>query len=282
MNMKKTLSLLFVFLLILSAQAQVLNVKKCTQEQDQWCWAGVSQCVLDYYGKWVEQCDIADYARSVITWHNFGSDYCCDKPNGLCNYWNYAWGYPGSIQDILVHFNNITNNGVSNPLSQTLIQAHLTANRPFIIRWGWVTGGGHFVVGHGMENETIYYMDPWFGEGHKFASYSWVLNDGWHEWTHTNVLAVSPPTGVAENVQKEQIFVYPNPTTGQLRIANYELQGKSLNEIEIQVFDMMGKIVGTSRDISYTNNEIVMDISSVPSGIYFLKIDNKTVKIIKE
>ena len=37
--------------------------------------------------------------------------------------------------------------------------------KPFIIRWGWTTGGGHFLVGRGIESNIIHYMDPGFGDG---------------------------------------------------------------------------------------------------------------------
>ncbi|MCL2073112.1 MAG: chitobiase/beta-hexosaminidase C-terminal domain-containing protein [Marinilabiliaceae bacterium] len=193
---KKILTLVLLMSLLMTNNAQILPVKVCIQEQDQWCWAGVSQCVLDYYGCEVEQCEIADYARTVITWHNFGSVPCCDLPYGPCNYWNYNWGYPGSIQDILVNFAELNNYGIGSYLSHQSVIQELNENRLFIIRWGWTYGGGHFVVGHGIEDQTLYYMDPWFGEGAKFADYNWVVNSSDHSWTHTNAIyeMVSKPT----------------------------------------------------------------------------------------
>ena len=64
-------------------------------------------------------------------------------------------------------------------------------NRLFIIRWGWTSGGGHFLVGHGISGENIYYMNPWYGEGKKVATYEWVKSDPSHTWTHTNLCTVS-------------------------------------------------------------------------------------------
>jgi len=208
--MKKFLLSLPFFLIVMVNQAQVLNVNQCIQEQNQWCWAGVSQCVLDYYGNHIEQCDIAEYARTVIDWYNFGQDYCCDNPGGLCNYWNYMWGAPGSIQDILEHFAAIYNYGISNAIPKTTIQNEISNNRPFIIRWGWNSGGGHFVVGHGLVDQTVYYMDPWFGEGHKFASYDWMVNDGSHTWTHTTTMAASPETYTITATSDSNGAINPN------------------------------------------------------------------------
>lgn len=189
--MTKRFVFLIVFLsLFIAKQAQILPVKVVTQEQNQWCWAGVSQCILDYYSVEVEQCEIAEYARSVITWHNFGSVNCCEEPDGPCNWWNYNWGAPGSIQEILVHFGQLDNMGVGAALSHTQVVQQLGTDRLFVIRWGWTAGGGHFIVGHGIDGQTLYYMDPWFGEGAKFANYDWVVRStsNGHTWTHTNVL----------------------------------------------------------------------------------------------
>jgi len=184
------LKCIIIVFLINNAYSQVLNVPEITQEQNQWCWAGVSKCILDYYSYPVEQCEIAEYARQVITWHNFGSTDCCANPNLGCNYWNYNWGYPGSIQDILVHFGDIQNYG-DWYLTKPEITSEISAGRPFVIRWGWYSGGGHFVVGHGIVGDNVYYMDPWFGEGLHVATYEWVYDDGNHQWTSTNVLTAT-------------------------------------------------------------------------------------------
>ena len=83
----------------------ILSVPEIQQEQDQWCWSGVSKCVLDYYGVFVDQCNIAEYARSQNN-SLFGTTNCCDDPEE-CNSWNWNWGYGGSIEDILSYFGNV-------------------------------------------------------------------------------------------------------------------------------------------------------------------------------
>ena len=188
---KKYILLIFLGVSI-TANSQVLNVPEITQEQTEWCWAGVSKCVLEYYGYPHLQCEIAEYTRNVSTWHNFGSTPCCDNALQGCNYWNYSWGEMGSIQDILVHFGSIYNYVVGAFLSIADIQNNINQQRPFIIRWGRVSGSGHFLVGHGIQGNNVYYMDPWFGEGFKISTYENLKSDGLHEWTHTNILSVSP------------------------------------------------------------------------------------------
>ena len=174
-------------------KAEVLEITEEIQKVSQWCWAAVSNSILDYYGFEGEQCEIAEYTRQVATWHNYGTAYCCDKPNGQCNYWNYLWGEDGSVADILLHFGGIATEGIDAPLTSDECHGQIVINRPFIIRWAWDTGGGHFVIGHGIEPDgTFHYMDPWFGEGAKISTYDWMVEGGKHEWTHTQTMGTSP------------------------------------------------------------------------------------------
>ncbi len=172
-------------------RADVLAVPEVFQEQTQWCWAGVSRAVLLYYGSDVAECTIAEYTRTVATWHDFGSVDCCVDPSQGCNYWNYNAGVTGSIQDILTHW-GVSNSGRLRALTQAEVGSEVSAWRPFIIRWAWSSGGGHFVVGHGIEGDDLYYMNPWFGEGLKVGTYSWVVSGDSHTWTHTNVMSAQP------------------------------------------------------------------------------------------
>jgi hypothetical protein len=189
--------ILLIYLVIIlinsTVYSQYLRVPETIQEQDQWCWAATSSCVLNYYGKNIPQCMCAEYTREVAVWHNFGSIDCCVDPNQGCNYWNYNWGYAGSIEDILSHW-GVASSGVSSSLSYSSCQTEINAGHPFILRWGWTTGGGHFLVGHGVIvlSHMLYYMDPWFGEGLHIADYSWVVQGGNHTWTHTNRMNTNP------------------------------------------------------------------------------------------
>ena len=98
------------------AQAVVLEVPERIQEYDQWCWAGVTASVLSYYGTDLDQCVIAEYARTRATWHDFGSTDCCVNALLGCNYWNYNYSYDGSMQDILTHW-GVSNIGYSSTMS---------------------------------------------------------------------------------------------------------------------------------------------------------------------
>lgn len=173
----------FVLLLSSSAFAKVLPIQLVTQEKDQWCWAATSKCIINYYGTAVNQCQIAEFTRTHNNWRDFGPVNCCTDPNQGCNYWNYLVGGGGSIQDILSNW-GLSSSIWYREMYQSEVSNFITNNRPFVIRWGWTSGGGHFLVGYGHEDSNLYYMDPWYGEGFKVASYSWVVSGADHTWTH--------------------------------------------------------------------------------------------------
>jgi len=204
--MKKLKYLLIIVIvniisLPVTLKAQVLNVPLVIQEQTNWCWVASSKCVLDYFGYVNAQCTIAEYTRTVATWHNFGTMNCCTDPSQGCNYWNYNWGYAGSIEDILNHFGNLHTNNLVTSLTIAQIQTEINAARPFIFRWGWYSGGGHFLVGHGISGTDMYYMNPLPGYGYEISNYYWVLDDGSsHTWTHTQTLCIpSIPGSITGN-----------------------------------------------------------------------------------
>ncbi|NLN63795.1 MAG: hypothetical protein GX146_13085 [Myxococcales bacterium] len=182
----------------------LLPVAQNPQEQSEWCWAASSQSVLRAYGQTPSQCDIATFARQKNP-NLLGNGTCCNMPGGFysseaCNMWNYNWGYPGSIQDILQQW-GVSSTGLGhmggNPFPYDQVRAEIDAGRPFIIRWGHAQGG-HFAVGYGYlsdAQQTMYVFDPWPSEGAKIAAWSQVNNGilPGYKWEHTNVMTSNPP-----------------------------------------------------------------------------------------
>ena len=84
--------------------------------------------------------------------------------------------------------------------------------------------------------------------------------------------------GITETGRATSLRVYPNPTTGELRIENGELR---IDNVEI--FDVFGKI--HSSPVTRHSSLITINISHLPAGIYFVKIKTEngyqTQKIIK-
>ena len=90
------------------------------------------------------------------------------------------------------------------------------------------------------------------------------------------------PLGIHEN-PLQNITIYPNPTTGELRIESYELQVTG-----IEIFDIYGKNVESkfpSKNLEGWQPKadgVVLDISNFSSGIYFLKIHTENGIVMKK
>jgi len=85
-----------------------------------------------------------------------------------------------------------------------------------------------------------------------------------------------------EETDIETITVYPNPTNGELRITNYESRIEN-----IEIFDMLGRSVGTNLCVRPENQtseigqpDIEINISDVPSGVYFIRIQTENGRIV--
>ena len=82
-------------------------------------------------------------------------------------------------------------------------------------------------------------------------------------------------TSVASYDNQAEIKVYPNPTTGQLRITNYELRENTV----IEIYDIYGR--KHISQFTFHDSHIEIDISHLANGMYFLKVDGKVYKVIK-
>lgn len=103
----------------------------------------------------------------------------------------------------------------------------------------------------------------------------WIMIDGFEGATGEFCLEVTnlAPNNVT-NIETTAIQVFPNPTTGLLQLENVEAE-------EIQVFDCMGRLT-----FSVKQPRNSMDISHLPIGIYFLKIqagvEVYSARVVKE
>jgi len=88
-------------------------------------------------------------------------------------------------------------------------------------------------------------------------------------------IATNKPLAIDESVAISNITIYPNPTTGVLRIENGELR-----IINVEIFDVLGQKVLSP--MSSMSPETVIDISHLTAGLYFLKINTEVGQVIKK
>lgn len=168
-----------------SASWRQLNVPETIQEHSNWCWAGTSKAILDYYGAGTDQCRIVNWA--------FGINYACGNGdfnwNSYANQPNAVYGTGGSVQNILQSWGNVSNSAYAYASSWNSVTWDINNNRPFVIRYGWRNGGGHIMVGDGWESSNgtnyVYIMNPWPGEGQTYSTYAYTVSSSDHQWMHT-------------------------------------------------------------------------------------------------
>jgi hypothetical protein len=90
-------------------------------------------------------------------------------------------------------------------------------------------------------------------------------------------------TPIEENQIHELILIFPNPTTGELRITSYELR-----ITDVEIYDVLGRKVGKKFSSNLLegwqpqDDGVVLDISNLNSGIYFLRIETKKGTVMKK
>ena len=105
----------------------------------------------------------------------------------------------------------------------------------------------------------------------------WFINDG--EDFPLLMWQYSGGAGIAVHNTTLDITVYPNPTTGELRIENGELRMEN-----VDIFDIYGRNV--TPHTSYLSPHTSLDISELSAGVYFVRISTEkgvvNKKVVKQ
>jgi uncharacterized protein YuzE len=121
-----------------------------------------------------------------------------------------------------------------------------------------------------------------FSDFSSFTTGDWkdMEGKGWEDAIlvkyKANTVSIFEPHQTLTNIK-----VYPNPTTGELRITNYALnqvQGRITNA---EIFDITGRKISSYHLIPSSSHHLI-NISHLPADIYFMKVNNQTVKVVKQ
>ena len=120
------------------------------------------------------------------------------------------------------------------------------------------------VIGDGLKQLAV---------GTNLFTITVTAEDGITELEYTVIVNRADEVGIVENVLPN-ISVYPNPTTNQLRIKNYELRDE-----EYRIYNISGQLLlqGKLQDESSSIN-----VAALSNGIYYLRISGQTVKFVKQ
>ncbi|MCL2042179.1 MAG: cadherin-like beta sandwich domain-containing protein [Bacteroidales bacterium] len=103
---------------------------------------------------------------------------------------------------------------------------------------------------------------------------------------HTIVVMFGEGTGIAPLSPSEggNVQIYPNPTNGLITICDMRYAICDNPTSDIEIFDIMGRAVhvetrhatSLQSEIGNRKSEITFDLSNVPAGIYFIRIQTET------
>jgi len=101
-------------------------------------------------------------------------------------------------------------------------------------------------------------------------------------YTFTNVTAkhtIAATFALLNTIQAEgdalgEIVIYPNPTSGELKIENGELKIEN-----IEIYNITGQKITFNFQLSTFNS---IDISDLPTGIYFLRIQTENGTVVRK
>lgn len=155
--------------------------------------------------------------------------------------------------------------------------AHLYTNDIISDTLNWTTISGTFIADAPYE---YIMLGNFFDDEHTDTLNSGYNNPNYSYYYIDDVCVTTNPagcdftSGIAE-MAGNNVTVYPNPATNVLHISYLDASNP-----DISIFDITGKSVVAN--VKYGNGLFTVDTSSLPSGMYFLKIKEESTTITKK
>jgi hypothetical protein len=107
----------------------------------------------------------------------------------------------------------------------------------------------------------------------------------WHTNSTTNLQGWSlsyevDNTGIPDNSPVHSLDIYPNPATDKLNVVS---NSESDGTMEISLINLTGQVVlNDLSENSAGNYHSVLDVKTLPAGIYFLELKSSSTKIVRK
>lgn len=157
-----------------STTVRTVKIDMQKQVRTQWCWDASGVTIAKFWGRTVSQEQFCQLAAQG-TWVN-------------CN------NQPATLEDMA---NGLARLGLGNSgrslyrnASFSESTAEIAAGRPFAVRIGWRSGGGHMNVIYGYDSTSnmIAVGDPWqTTQTYTWWNYSTYVNNNSFQWTHSRI-----------------------------------------------------------------------------------------------
>ena len=89
-------------------------------------------------------------------------------------------------------------------------------------------------------------------------------------------IEIEPSLAVGEKDQAQELYLYPNPATTQLIILNLNKSEKNTN---YTIFNTVGQLM---LDGNLKDDQTLVNITSLPGGVYLVKIGTEVTKFVKQ
>lgn len=222
------------------ARVEISDVPKIGADRTNWCWAAVSECVLNIQDITMEQC-------SIQTWVNIEKESgcydgetgeyfnCCESTFPCCNTKNIlsSDSEEGCVDDLLA-FNGLLSTYYNQILEYEDVRSAISGGNPFMMA---LSADDHFVLGWAYEEDedefNIEAMDPGADPPQTYTkSYSkWQLKHGWCETLVVNgsfdIGSIDDPVARLEYfypIMKEEGVCIQWQTKWELGTANFIIQ----------------------------------------------------------
>ena len=93
----------------------------------------------------------------------------------------------------------------------------------------------------------------------------------------TNINYPCSPAGIENANLKNTISLFPDPAENEIFIQSSFTENK---KVDVEIFDFTGRKV-SSEEIIPQNNQIALSIVDLPKGIYFMRVNSKGEKFVK-
>ncbi|WP_118975985.1 T9SS type A sorting domain-containing protein [Taibaiella koreensis] len=277
-----------------NAQTTGSYVPVYVQEQTQWCWAACSAMLYWAYGSGTQsQCTLVGVARDKENGNIFGG--CNSLSNSTAspctspatfNSPQSIYGCDGSIESILDNY-GISSTGYGYAFSATDVANATAARKHMVARWGWNSGGGHFVVINRYKDGNVYFNNPLSSSAYIWSYANFSTSYGSATWTHTLRMDNSAPYGTIYNKGQAPIDIsafapgaepslncYPNPASNRLNAVINLPEGQ---EGALSLCDATGRQV-YSTSLGQGKHTLSIDVSSWARGIYFLQLNGTPLR----
>jgi hypothetical protein len=270
------------------------SVPAYQQEQSNWCWAACgSMLYWAYKPGTISQCAFVAVSRdnensNLFDCNNLSSSTAnpCTSP-GTFNSPQSLYTCGGSIENVLDHY-GISSTGYGNAFSATDLTNATHAKKHMVARWGWNSGGGHFVVIYRYSGGNVSYNNPAYG-----SSYTWTYNtfktaNNQATWTHTLRMDNAAVYGSVLTAAKRKdnaglvaaaapdLNFYPNPTTDRL---NCIINNPAESGSQLVISNVMGQVI-YRQQLDANTTTLSIDVSPWPRGTYIIQLNGAAGKKI--